>query len=143
MQCLSRAPIGTKWAPTCGGCVRSRAPPGDHHLLVPPATCKSYTRHNVCMTPVCLHLDVHRGPASGCLCDHATPKCDCREYYNLGHWERLQQFAAKRNFDIQAKGPYCSEAHGPDCRDCTTCHFCRSAQRRAHPESRQHSIVVP
>lgn len=48
-----------------------------------------------------------------------------REYYNLGHWERLQEFAAKHDFLIQAKGPYCSEAHGTDCRECTTCHFCR------------------
>ena len=53
--------------------------------------------------------------------------CCCREYYNLGHLERLQAFAAKHDFEIQAKGPYCSVAHGPDCRDCTTCHFCRSA----------------
>lgn len=49
----------------------------------------------------------------------------CREYYTLDHWRALQEFQARHNFTIPPKAPLCNKEHGPGCKECTTCHFCR------------------
>ena len=51
-------------------------------------------------------------------------KC-CREYYTAEHLRALKEFAARKPFYILPKGPYCKDVHGPGCKECSTCHFCR------------------
>ncbi len=100
--------------------------------------------------PSCIaqaHADANRllddGGCPGCfekLCDGkggAQVSCEnttrqdlvavhvCREYYTLDHWRALQEFQARHNFTIPPKAPLCNKEHGPGCKECTTCHFCR------------------
>ena len=59
MRCLSRARTGTKWAPTCGACVRSRVSQSEHRLLGPPAMGERVSHDNIRIKSLCLELAVH------------------------------------------------------------------------------------
>ena len=47
------------------------------------------------------------------------------EYYTLEHYDRL--YGRRRPWGRDAKGSkvWCKDVHGPGCRECTSCHFCR------------------
>lgn len=51
-------------------------------------------------------------------------RCRVHELYSVKHLAALLTFQAKRRF-VSAGDEYCSKVHGPGCRDCQTCHFCR------------------
>ena len=47
------------------------------------------------------------------------------EYYTLEHYDRL--YGRRRAWARDARGSkvWCKDVHGPGCRECTSCHFCR------------------
>ena len=47
------------------------------------------------------------------------------EYYTLEHYDRL--YGRRRAWARDGRGSkvWCKDVHGPGCRECTSCHFCR------------------
>lgn len=87
-----------------------------------PASCrracvsKQEAHRHVCQAPSAPGATVTR--PSCCL------RCRVHELYSVKHLAALLTFQAKRRF-VSAGDEYCSKVHGPGCRDCQTCHFCR------------------
>ena len=50
---------------------------------------------------------------------------ESREYYTMEHYNRL--YGAETAWRRTSRGSktWCKDVHGPGCRECTTCHFCR------------------
>ena len=43
----------------------------------------------------------------------------------MDHYQRLLQFEARNDYTGSKSDVYCKDVHGPGCKECKTCHFCR------------------
>ena len=50
-----------------------------------------------------------------------------RESYGLEHVRRVLRYEARRPYRAPHNREKCAKVHGPGCRACRTCHFCRHA----------------
>ena len=48
-----------------------------------------------------------------------------REYYTMEHYNRLYGAETAWKANVARGKTWCKDVHGPGCRECTTCHFCR------------------
>lgn len=48
-----------------------------------------------------------------------------REYYTIEHLRRLVRWEARGALSTQGRQVLCKDVHGPGCKACVSCHFCR------------------
>ncbi|CEF99415.1 Zinc-finger domain of monoamine-oxidase A repressor R1 [Ostreococcus tauri] len=59
------------------------------------------------------------------LRDLRAAQGESREYYTMSHYDRLYGCAAAWRRTSRGSKTWCKDVHGPGCRECTSCHFCR------------------